>query len=172
MVVLEKEVSQRFDYVEREIRDLKGMVASLCNNFSALSTSFSFEDLLSHPPSPPHPEPEPPTSPIPTSPTSTSPSVPSTSPTPPPATLALITAPQPIPSLTLPPISQAVSLLSQLPPIPISITLPTASLTPSLVLGVGLWTSWAILATPVLGYCNCVMVVVITAAIAVSLSCS
>ncbi|XP_028778199.1 leucine-rich repeat extensin-like protein 5 [Neltuma alba] len=122
MIVLEKEVSKRFDHVDREIRELKGMVAFLCNNFSMPSTSFSFEDLLSHLSSPPHHEPAPSTSPIPTSPVSTSPSVPSTSPTPPP-TLALITVPQPIASLYFPPFSP----LSQLPSLPIPLPLPTVS---------------------------------------------
>ncbi|XP_028806041.1 proline-rich receptor-like protein kinase PERK8 [Neltuma alba] len=128
MVVLEKEVSQRFDYIEREIRDLKGKVASLCNNLSAPSTSFSFEDLLSHPPSPPHHEPAPPTSPRPTSLISTSLSIPSTSPPPPPATVAIIIVPQPTLSLTLPPISQTISPLSQFPPLSVPLTLPTSSL--------------------------------------------
>ncbi|XP_028799534.1 vegetative cell wall protein gp1-like [Neltuma alba] len=95
------------------------MVASLCNNFFAPNTSFSFEDLLSHPPSPPHHEPAPPISPISTSPISASPPVPSTLPPPPtPATLALITVPQSTPSIT-------VSPFAQLPPLPMSITLPS-----------------------------------------------
>ncbi|XP_028801477.1 extensin-like [Neltuma alba] len=122
-MVLEKEVSQRFDHVDREIRELKGMVASLCNNFSTLSTTFSFEDLLSNPPSPPHHKPAPPTSAIPTSLIFTSPSVPPTSPTPP---LALITFPQPVPSLHFPPFCP----LSHLSPLPIPLPMPTVS-TPS-----------------------------------------
>ncbi|XP_028799508.1 proline-rich receptor-like protein kinase PERK2 [Neltuma alba] len=124
MIVLEKKVSQRFNHVEREIRDLKGMVASHCNNFSVPSTSISFEDLISHPLSPDHYELAPPISPIPTSPISTSPSIPSTSPTPPP-TLALITVPQSTPSMLLPSIPQIVSPFIQLLPLPISITLPS-----------------------------------------------
>ncbi|XP_028788802.1 extensin-like [Neltuma alba] len=124
-MVLEREVSQRFDYVDRKIQELKGMVASLCNNFSTPSSTFSFEDLLHHPPSPPHHEPGPSTSTIPTSPISTSPSVPPTSPTPSP-TLALITIPQPIPSLYIP----SLSPLSHLPPLPIPLSIPPVS-TPS-----------------------------------------
>ncbi|XP_028800710.1 RNA-binding protein 12-like [Neltuma alba] len=116
-MVLEKQVSQRFDYVDREIQELKGMVASLCNNFSAPSTTFNFEDLLHHSPSPPHHEPGPSTSTIPTS-----PSVPSTSPTPSP-TLALITVPQPIPSIHIP----SLSPLSHLPPLPIPLSIPPVS---------------------------------------------
>ncbi|XP_028784376.1 vegetative cell wall protein gp1-like [Neltuma alba] len=100
------------------------MVASLCNNFSVPSTSFSFKDLLSHLPSPSHPVPEPSSSPISTSPILASPSIPITS-SPIPSTLAIITVPQPTPSLTLLPISQAISPLTQLPPLPIPITLPT-----------------------------------------------
>ncbi|XP_028786358.1 vegetative cell wall protein gp1-like [Neltuma alba] len=84
-----------------------------------------FEDLLPHPPSPPHYEPVPSTSPIPTSLIFTSPSVPPTSPTPS-TPLALITVPQPIPSLHFP----SFSLLSHLPPLPIPLPMPTAS-TPS-----------------------------------------
>ncbi|XP_028798838.1 vegetative cell wall protein gp1-like [Neltuma alba] len=124
-MALEKEVSQRFDYVDREIREIKGMVASLCNNFSTPSTTFSFEDLLHRPPSPPYHEPGPSTSPIPTSPISTSPPVPPTSPTPSP-TLALITISQPVPPLHIPPFSP----LSHLPPLPIPLSIPTVS-TPS-----------------------------------------
>ncbi|XP_028777623.1 vegetative cell wall protein gp1-like [Neltuma alba] len=101
------------------------MVASLCNNVSIPSTTFSFEDLLHHPPSPPHHEPGPSTSPIPTSPISTSPPKPPTSPTPSP-TLALITVPQSVPSLNIPPFSP----LSHLPPLPIPLPMPTVS-TPS-----------------------------------------
>ncbi|XP_028801255.1 pollen-specific leucine-rich repeat extensin-like protein 4 [Neltuma alba] len=89
------------------------------------STTFSFEDLLHHPPSPPHHEPGPSTSTIPTSPVSTSLSVPSTSPTPSP-TLALITVPQPVPSLYIP----SLSPLSHLPPLPIPLSIPPVS-TPS-----------------------------------------
>ncbi|XP_028798832.1 vegetative cell wall protein gp1-like [Neltuma alba] len=125
MIVFKKEVSQRFDYVDRDIRELKGMVASLCNNFSAPSTTFSFEDLLHYPPSPSHHEFRPSTSPIPTSPISTSPPIPPTSPTPSP-TLALITVPQPVPSLHIPPFSP----LSHLPPLPIPLSILTVS-TPS-----------------------------------------
>ncbi|XP_028806053.1 proline-rich receptor-like protein kinase PERK9 [Neltuma alba] len=86
-----------------------------------------FEDLLSYPPSSPHHELAPPTSLIPTSPISTSPSVPSTSPPPLLASLAIIIVPQPTPSLTLLPISQTISPLSQFPPLPIPLTLPTSS---------------------------------------------
>ncbi|XP_028802759.1 mucin-7-like [Neltuma alba] len=116
MVVLEKEVSQRFDMLKEKQRSKK-------DGSPAPTTSFGFEDLLSHPPSPSHHEFAPPTLPIPTSIVSTSPSAPSTSPTPPP-TLALITVPQPIPSLYFPPIS----LLSQLFPLPIPLTMPTVSI--------------------------------------------
>ncbi|XP_028800709.1 pollen-specific leucine-rich repeat extensin-like protein 1 [Neltuma alba] len=122
MRVLEKEVSQRFDYVNRDIRELKGMVASLCNSFSAPSTTFSFEDLLYYPPSPPHHEPGPSTSPTHTSPISTSSPVPPIS-TPSP-TLALITVLQSVPSLYIPPFSP----LSHLPPLPIPLPMPTVSI--------------------------------------------
>ncbi|XP_028801037.1 proline-rich receptor-like protein kinase PERK2, partial [Neltuma alba] len=101
------------------------MVASLCNNFSTPSTTFSFEDLLHHPPSPPHHEPGPFTSTIPTSPIPTSLSVPPTSPTPFP-TLALITVPPLVPSLHIP----SFSLLFHLPPLPIPLSIPPVS-TPS-----------------------------------------
>ncbi|XP_028800386.1 lysine-rich arabinogalactan protein 19-like [Neltuma alba] len=132
MAILEKEVSLRFDLVEKELKELKGMVASICINFLALGTSLSFENLLSHPPSPPYHDLEPPFSPISTSPTFASPSIPSTlSPTPPPTTSAVITVPQPTSSLPLLPISQTLSPISQLPSLPILITLPTIS-SPSL----------------------------------------
>ncbi|XP_028804980.1 cyclic AMP-dependent transcription factor ATF-5-like [Neltuma alba] len=116
------------DYGEVSDRKFEGITKILDLYHQAMvvlekEVSQSFEDLLSHPPSPPHPEPTPPTSPIPTSPVSTSLSVPSTSPTLP-ATLALITVPQPIPSLHFPPFSP----LSQLPLLPIPLPMPTVSI--------------------------------------------
>ncbi|XP_028787674.1 actin cytoskeleton-regulatory complex protein pan1-like [Neltuma alba] len=109
------EVSDR--KFEEKFKSSKGMEASLCNNFFAPSTTFSFEDLLHHPPSPPHHKPGPSTSIIPPS-----PSVPSTSPTPSP-TLALITVPQPVPSIHIP----SLSPLSHFPPLPIPLSIPPVS---------------------------------------------
>ncbi|XP_028782783.1 merozoite surface protein CMZ-8-like [Neltuma alba] len=115
MAGLERKVSQKFDSVEKELKELKGLVTSFCANFSSPSTSFSYEDLFSHPPSPPYTKPA--TTSEPTPPTT----IPMFS-----VSLAIIPVapPQPQPS---PPISHALSPISQLPPLLIPFTLPSFS---------------------------------------------
>ncbi|XP_028799492.1 extensin-like [Neltuma alba] len=109
---------------QAELQEFEKRVYVTAREYGEVSDR-NFEDLLRHPPSPPHHEPGPSTSPIPTSPISTSPPVPPTSSTPSP-TLALITVPQPVPSLHIP----SFSPLSHLPPLPIPLSIPPVS-TPS-----------------------------------------
>ncbi|XP_028793820.1 proline-rich receptor-like protein kinase PERK13 [Neltuma alba] len=136
MAMLEKEMSLGFDFVGRELKELKGLIISLSANFLVPSTSFSFKDLFSHPPSPSHTDPEPSSFPIvPTSTCSVPPSV--SQPIPPSTILALIPIPQVTPPTTLTPISQALSPISQPPPLPIPFTLPSFSSPPTSSINVG-----------------------------------